>query len=80
MDAAPVGVESDRRRVAFTQGQGGGCLGVVEAAITVAEAVHLAEGDGADLVSDVAQDAASGHRGELPVVTDESHCPPREVT
>jgi len=42
---------------------------VVEAPIGVAEAVYLAEGDGSDLVGDVAQDAAGGDRGELPVVT-----------
>ena len=73
VDAAPVGVERDRRRVAFAQRESGGCFGVVEAAVAVAEAVHFAEGDGADLVGDVAQHAAGGDRGELPVVADEPH-------
>ena len=73
MDAAAVGVERDRRRVAVAQREGGGCFGVVEAAVGVAEAVDFAEGDGADLVGDVAQDAAGGDRGELPVVADEPH-------
>ena len=73
MDAAPVGVERDRRRVALAQRQGGGRFGVVEAAVGVAEAVYFAEGDGADLVGDVAQDAAGGDRGELPVVTDQPY-------
>ena len=54
MDAAPVGVERDRRRVACAQREGGGCFGVVEAAVGVAETVDFAEGDGADLVGDVA--------------------------
>ncbi len=71
VDAAAVGVERDRRRVALAQREGGGGFGVVEAAVGVAEAMHFAEGDGADLVGDVAQNAAGGDRGELPVVADE---------
>ena len=71
VDAAAVGVERDRRRVAFAQREGGCRFGVVEAPVAITEAVHLAESDGADLVDDVAQHATGSDRGELPVVTDQ---------
>ena len=66
VDPVVVDVEPEAGGVAGADGQAGGGFGLV------AEPDQLGEGDGAGGGLDVAQDAAGGDGGQLPVVADEA--------
>ena len=67
-----VRVVRDRGGIAVAQGERGGGLGVVRAAVGVSEPPDVGEGRSTVLALDVAQEAACADRGQLLIVADQA--------